>query len=110
VSPHLWEPTAGQEVSSDVTFEWRGSLQGNQTFRVILRHVSTSEGFESPDLTTSTWATTLTGDKYGEYRWQVVVVQGNAIVARSAEEWHFWFIPVIRPGGGHAAPTEPPPE
>lgn len=108
-SPHLQKPASGEEVRNSVTFEWAGSLRGGQTFHVILRHVTTGATFESPDLTTRTWTTDLPGDRYGAYYWQVVIVQGGAIVARSDEEWHFWFVP-FDPSGGQLSPTEPPPE
>jgi hypothetical protein len=87
-------------------------LGSGRTFRVILRHVPTGEVSESAGLATRAWTVQLSPEKFGEYRWQVVVLEAGAVVARSTEEWHFWYIPIGSPGGPGEGPgpTEPPPE
>ena len=86
-------------------------MVGGRAFRVILLHVSTGEVSESPSLTSRAWTVALPPEKYGEYRWQVVVLEDGAVVARSTEEWHFWYVPIGSSGGpGEGpSPTEPPP-
>ncbi len=112
-SPRQLQPALGMEVKGrdPVTFEWEGSLGSGRAFRVILRHVSTGEISESAALTTRTWTVVLAPEKYGEYRWQVVVLEDGAVVARSTEEWHFWYNPLGSSGGpGEGpSPTQPPP-
>jgi tetratricopeptide (TPR) repeat protein len=113
VSPRQVRPERGMEVRGrdPVTFEWDGSLGSGQAFRVILRHVPTGEISESAALTTPTWTVTLVPEKYGEYRWQVVVLEDGAVVASSTEEWHFWYNPLGSSGGPGEGPppTQPPP-
>ena len=111
VQPRQLRPGFGMTIKGvrDVTLEWEGSLRGGQVFRVIMRHVPTGEVLESPDLTTTTWTTGLATDKYGEYRWQVVVIQDGAIVARTSEEWLLWYDPSAGRPGEPPPPTEPPP-
>ncbi|GEM_PF-4716645 len=120
VQPQLSSPAPGADISkvNQVTLEWTGILRANQAFRVMLRHVATGYTIQSPDLRDSTWTSGLPAERYGEYRWQVLVVQGENVVARSGEEWHFWFDPIgssggggeskPTPSGGQPTPTEPP--
>ncbi len=120
VQPRQSSPALGANITrvSQVTLEWEGSLGGNQAFRVVLYHVNTGYTIQSPDLRISTWTTGLPAERYGEYRWQVVVVQGDTVLTRT-DEWHFWFDPIggspgggedggPTPSGGQTTPTEPP--
>ena len=108
---HLLRPEAGAVLGAGhvmgVTFGWEGTLQRNQVFRVIVRHMDPELSFESPDLTTSTWSVELTGQYIGECRWRVEAIQNQRIVARS-EERHFWFDPFPGPGSPAPAPLPSP--
>jgi hypothetical protein len=92
VSPSLLKPGEGETVLTDkIEFEWEGSLRINWSFRVILTHES-GQVFPSPDLQDTTWSIGPPDGKVGGFRWQVVIVQNDNIIARS-EESSFWFAP-----------------
>jgi len=95
----LLQPEAGTTVSREgknITFEWEGSLRPSQAFKVILRHVNSGQVFSSPEIVASSWQTELLEEHFGEYRWQVFVVQDGELVAGSGE-WYFWFAPFFPP-------------
>jgi serine/threonine protein kinase len=115
VTPHLLEPGAGETVNINATtFTWEGTLRGNQVYRVTLRHVESGQVFTSPDLKTTTWIPepALSGENFGDYRWQVhVVLYGRILV--SSEEWHLFFNPFpgptptpVCPPGTHWDPSQ----
>jgi hypothetical protein len=107
VSPLLARPEAGQTITlNSITFEWVGILGEGQAFRVTLRHTDSGQEFASPDLTDPTWTIedALSTEQVGEYRWYVVVVQDDDVVA-SSEEWHLFFEPSPGPS---PTPTDTP--
>jgi len=90
----LLRPAMGIEIQrvSRVEFEWEGSLRWNQAFQVTVRHTDTNTVFKSPVLTAQTWIADLPAEKFGDYSWQVTIVQNDVTVA-SSEQWHFCFNP-----------------
>jgi tetratricopeptide (TPR) repeat protein len=95
-------PEQGHTYKNPVTFQWSGFLRSGQEYQVIARHPGSGDSIESELLTNPNWEFNLPGEKYGEWRWKVLVMQEGRIVATSPE-WMFWF----RPDG--PAPTEGPP-
>jgi tetratricopeptide (TPR) repeat protein len=87
-----------------VTFQWRGSLGAGQAYQVTARHVESGYTIQSGLLTGDGWTGDLPGDKVGEWRWTVSVVQGGKTVVTSPE-WMFWFDPVPRPLQKPTTPT-----
>ncbi len=100
----LKAPVEGGTCRNPVTFEWSGSLRSDQAYRVTARHPGSEYSNESELLTDPNWEFNLPGEKYGEWRWTVSVVQEGETVATSPE-WTFWF----QPGGDTPTPTEGPP-
>jgi hypothetical protein len=110
VSPLLARPEAGQTITLNaITFEWVGILGEGQAFRVMLRHTDSGQEFTSPDLTDPTWTieNALSTEQVGEYRWHVIVVQDDDVVA-SSEEWHLFFEP--SPGPSPTPTNTPTPQ
>jgi serine/threonine protein kinase len=85
----LWEPVDGAEVQGDraVGFRWAGQLSGGQSFVVHLRHAQGNRS--SPELTTTTWSTSLPVEWFGEWHWHVEITPGGA----SSAEKFFWYQP-----------------
>ena len=101
-------PSYGGEFKSPITFEWGGTLGTGQAYQVIAYHLESRHRLQSGPLTSSTWTADLPGDKYGEWRWTVSVMQGQNAVATSPEQM-FWFQPFGAPGSKEkpSGPTEP---
>ena len=106
IQPVLAAPTQGGEYKSPITFQWNGSLSTGQTYQVTTYHPESQTVLQSELLTDPSWIANLPGDKYGEWRWRVSVVQGGSALTTSSEGM-FWFVPF--PGGG-GEPSGPPPE
>jgi len=103
-SPELAAPAQGGEYQSPVTFQWRGSLSAGQAYQVSARHPGSGYTIQSGLLTDQSWTADLPGDRFGEWRWTVSVVQGGRTAATSSE-WMFWFNP--HPGGGGGGGEQP---
>lgn len=92
-APRLLKPQSSEVVTTGtVRFGWSGILEYGQSFRVIVFYVPSGQVFVSPDLTDHTWTTELSFEHSGEYRWRVVIVQGDNIVASSGNR-SLWFVP-----------------
>jgi len=109
-APEPVAPDYGGEYRSPVTFQWRGALGAGQAYQVTARHTESGHTLQSGLLADQSWTADLPGDKYGEWRWTVSVVQGGNSAATSAE-WMFWFNPRGGDGGGDGGPepTNTPP-
>jgi serine/threonine protein kinase len=95
--PVLTFPEQGRTYQSPITFQWQGRLGTGQTYRVRVWHPKSGSSIQSSSLSTSSWTASLPGDKFGEWRWYVSVLQGGSVAVTSAEGM-FWFNPF--PGGG----------
>ncbi len=100
-------PEQGQTYSNPITFRWEGKLGTGQSYQVLAWHRESGYSVQSPLLTTTEWTASLPGDKFGEWRWNVSVVQGGRPLATSTEGM-FWFNPF--PGGGGGGGGGPAPE
>jgi serine/threonine protein phosphatase PrpC len=100
-------PVSGATYKNPVAFEWRGSLQKDQTYQIRLYHIESEHTISSEPLTDPSWVADLPADKYGGWRWQVLVIQDGKIVGAS-QEWMFWFNPGGGGGDGGSKPTAPP--
>jgi len=105
VAPELMAPKQGREYQNPIIFQWRGSLSGNQAYRVTAYHRASGQMVQSGLLTSQEWARGLPAEKFGEWRWTVSVMEGGQAVATS-DEWMFWFQPY--PGSGEEEPEETP--
>ena len=103
-APEPVAPAYGGEYRSPVTFQWRGALGASQAYQVTARHTESGHTLQSGLLADQSWTADLPGDRYGEWRWTVSVMQGGKSAATSAE-WMFWFNP--RGGGGGGGGPEP---
>jgi len=97
IPPQPLAPAQGGEFQSPITFEWSGSLGAGQTYQITAYHSGSGYALQSDLLTTQTWTINLPGDRIGEWRWSVAVIQGG-IAATTSSEGMFWFNPF--PGGG----------
>jgi hypothetical protein len=79
-------------VRNIVIFRWQAQLGPLQFYIVRLRHPESGWARESGALIGNCWDTTLPGNQFGEWRWRVLIVEGNRVVAQS-EERHFWLDP-----------------
>jgi hypothetical protein len=95
-------PLPGREYKNPVTFSWDGMLYAGQSYRVLVRHVVSGDFVESVALTSQNWTVDLPAQRFGEWRWDVAVVDANGIVASSPEQ-PFWFNPL--PGTRRPSPT-----
>lgn len=79
-----------------VEFRWEGALCGQQTYQVRLHNTSNTDpkcetkNLTSPPLSDSPWVKELSGSCYGDWQWEVVVMQGDKIVTQS-ETGYFNF-------------------
>ncbi|MGC9336440.1 MAG: TIR domain-containing protein [Anaerolineae bacterium] len=96
-TPELTAPSRGETYQSPVMFQWTGSLNAGQAYRVTAYHTESGHALQSGPVAAESWAVDLPADKFGEWRWSVSVVQDGDIAAQSPE-WTFWFDP--HPGGG----------
>ena len=103
-APEPVAPAYGGEYRSPVTFQWRGALGASQAYQVTARHTESGHTLQSGLLADQSWTADLPGDRYGEWRWTVSVMQGGKSASTSAE-WMFWFNP--RGGGGGGGGPEP---
>lgn len=92
--PELVAPTQGSEYKNPITFRWHGSLSADQGYWVTVYHVESGYTIQSGPLTDRSWIADLPGDKHGEWRWTVSVVQGGRTIVTSPE-WMFWFNPFL---------------
>jgi hypothetical protein len=95
-------PLPGREYKNPVTFSWDGTLYAGQSFRVLVRHVVSGDFVESAALTSHDWTVDLPAQMFGEWRWDVAVVDATGTVASSPEQT-FWFNPL--PGTRRPSPT-----
>ncbi len=96
VPPQPSAPAQGGQFASPVTFQWGGTLGAGQTYQVTAYHTASGHALQSGLLTTPGWTVDLPGDKTGEWRWSVAVIQNGSTVTTSPEGM-FWFNPF--PGG-----------
>ncbi|MGD2165248.1 MAG: hypothetical protein PVH50_06945 [Anaerolineae bacterium] len=96
MTPELSTPLQGETLQSPVTFRWTGSLNAGQFYEVTAYHTESGQPLRSEQVGAESWSVELPGDKFGEWRWSVSVVQQGGVVATSPE-WMFWFDP--HPGG-----------
>ena len=114
-SPVLTSPEQGRTYGSLITFQWEGTLFTGHTYLVRAWRSGSDFSIESPSLYTTSWTANLPAERYGEWRWNVSVLQGGSVIATSAEGM-FWFAPFP---DGHKEPepgeepipteTRPPP-
>jgi len=91
-APVLLSPAQGDTHQSPVTFQWQGTLYDNQTYVVRAWNTRTGYSVQSAALTSRSWVVDLPAEAYGEWKWQVRVVQsGNVLV--TSQEGMFWFDP-----------------
>jgi hypothetical protein len=114
-TPVLTFPEQGRTYRSSGTFKWQGTLAPGQTYVVRAWHPRTGFGIQSSPLSTTSWTTSLPLDKFGEWRWDVSVLQGGSMIATSTEGM-FWLNPFPGSGNGTgpvhpypSSPTAPPP-
>jgi len=97
-TPVLTFPEQGRTYQSPITFQWQGTLGTGQTYLVRAWHPGSGTSLQSASLSTTSWTADLPGDKYGEWRWKVSVLQGSSGTVTSAEGM-FWFNPFPGEGG-----------
>ena len=90
VQPVLLSPQEGSTHKNPVVFEWQGELSAGQVYIVNGINARTQYQITSPPLTTSTWATQIPAEAFGEWQWSVSVVRHNTTLATS-EQGKFWF-------------------
>jgi hypothetical protein len=95
IRPSLLGPTPGTTMRNTAVLRWRGKLGPCQFFVVHLHHRESGWTCESGALTGNCWEVALPADRFGEWRWEVRVIEGGTILAQS-EEWHFWLDPFSR--------------
>jgi hypothetical protein len=88
-------PEQGATYQNPIIFEWKANLFTGQTYRVNAWHPTSGSQIESPLLTTPRWTSKLPEEQYGEWKWNVSVLQNNRIVVTSAD-CMFWFDPYPR--------------
>jgi hypothetical protein len=101
-NPVPMSPLPGREYKNPVTFSWDGTLYAGQSYRVMVRHIVSGDFVESAPLTSQDWTIDLPAQRFGEWRWDVAVVNATGIVATSPEQ-SFWFNPL--PGTRQPSPT-----
>jgi hypothetical protein len=97
--PQLVAPAQGETYASPITFQWSGSLNGGQAYRVSAYHVESGKTIQSGLLTSQEWTKGLPDSEVGEWRWTVSIVDGGNAAATSGEGM-FWFNPFPGSGGG----------
>jgi serine/threonine protein kinase len=100
-TPVLTFPEQGRTYRNAGTFQWQGTLASGQTYLVRTWHPGTGFSTQSPSLSTTSWTISLPQDKFGEWRWDVSVLQGGSAIATSTEGM-FWLSPF--PPDSHAYP------
>ncbi|RLC83322.1 MAG: hypothetical protein DRJ03_17520 [Chloroflexi bacterium] len=108
IPPQPLAPAQGGEFQNPITFEWSGSLGAGQTYQVTAYHSGSGYALQSDLLTTQTWTIDLPGDRIGEWRWSVAVIQ-EGIAAITSSEGMFWFNPFPGGGGGGGGGDGPEP-
>ncbi|MFP4394501.1 MAG: protein kinase domain-containing protein [Anaerolineales bacterium] len=108
-SPTLTGPAQGGTYASPITFQWDGTLGAGQSYQVTAYHSESRQTLRSDPLTAQSWTADLPGDKFGEWRWSVSVLQGGSAIATSPEGM-FWFNPCpgCGDGGGDDGPQPTP--
>jgi hypothetical protein len=99
-------PAQGGEFRNPFTFEWRGALTPGQAYQVTARHLKSGHRVESEWLTGQSWTVNLPEERYGEWRWDVSLIQEGRTVITSSEGM-FWFNPY--PGDGKPRVRNTPP-
>jgi len=94
----LTGPAQGGTYASPITFQWDGALGAGQAYQVTAYHSESRQTLRSDPLTAQSWTADLPGDKFGEWRWSVSVLQGGSVIATSPEAM-FWFNPCPGCGG-----------
>lgn len=92
VTPVLMFPEQGQTYRSPITFQWRGGLGSGQFYLVRAWHAESGFAIESSSMWTTSWTADLPAEKFGDWRWNVSVLQNGRVVVTSAEGM-FWFDP-----------------
>ena len=96
ISPVLKFPEQGRTYGSPITFQWEGTLVTGQAYLVRTWHPESNSSIESPSLYTTSWTANLPAERYGEWRWNVSVLQGGVVIVPAAEGM-FWFDPFTSP-------------
>jgi serine/threonine-protein kinase len=92
VKPRLVSPTQGMWVAGrSVTFQWEGTLQQGQTYRVDVTHPETQHS-ESTVTAASSCEVFLPADRHGRWVWTVSVVDNGRVLVTS-DETDFGFDP-----------------
>ncbi len=102
VVPRFVKPENGMSYQNPIIFEWEGRLGSGQHFEVRGQSSRTGKQIVSPPLGENTWATDIAGEDYGEWRWWVVLLQGEQQISYS-EACLIWFTP-LGTGGGSSCP------
>jgi hypothetical protein len=92
VVPQLALPLLGREYTNPITFRWHGALRADQYYQVTAVHQLTGYAIQSPALVSEGWQVDLPAERFGEWRWQVLVMSLGQVEARSPQ-WAFWFNP-----------------
>jgi len=92
----LLAPPEGRTTSENpVSFQWQGSLRAGQSYRFTAWHPGSGDT-RAFDIATTSTSLMLPGEKFGKWKWQVAIVQGEQTVVEPVGG-RFYFQPV---GGG----------
>jgi serine/threonine-protein kinase len=81
---------AGGQYPNPIVFLWSGSLGEGQSYQVVATHVESGRQVQSGPVQGSTWQADIPGDAFGEWRWQVQVLDGGEPVAQCAPVTFFY--------------------
>ncbi|MGC9350177.1 MAG: serine/threonine-protein kinase [Anaerolineae bacterium] len=81
---------AGGQYPNPIIFIWSGALNEGQSYRVVATHVESGRQVQSGSVQGSSWQADIPGDAFGEWRWQVQVLDGGESVAQSAPTTFFY--------------------
>jgi len=95
-APQLVLPKYGKTLDNPIEFQWMGLLGSGQSYVVHAENIEPGHGYaiDSPPLTDSEWAVELPGEAFGEWVWEVRVVQ-NGVVLTTSSQGKFWHDPFL---------------
>lgn len=93
VAPVLVHPEQGHSYKNPIVFEWEGQLGPGQSYMVRGASSRTGTSIVSPPLQDRAWATDIRGEDFGEWHWQVALLQGDREAAVS-QDCLIWFTPL----------------
>jgi len=91
-------PIKGDDLKQQkvVTFKWCEPLPVGGKFYIKLTHVSGNiKGplIEFATVTTQTWSRTFNATEFGEWQWEVRILDASGTLVRALETWHFYIAP-----------------